>query len=126
MNNHNETIFFSPTKEYFTDEEVNGIDKFMKTPIVKGLVKVVGGDWNLAGDQIYEYESAILMNPTWFDLMSIAQQQSQVLKDTHHIWLEGFDVVGNQYVLAQDLGLSIDESSERKQKISTISLRLGS
>ena len=66
------------------------------------------------------------MNPTWFDLMSIAQQQSQVLKDTHHIWLEGFDIVGNQYVLAQDLGLSIDESSERKQKISTISLRLGS
>ena len=124
MNSHNKNIFFTPTEEHFSKEQVNGIDKFMSEPIVKGLVQIVGGHFD---GLTYEYESDIILNPTWFDLLSIAKQQSHWTEDTHHVFLETFEVLDAcKYIKASELGLSIDESSERKQNISLVSLFLGS
>tara|TARA_Y100000592_G_scaffold99158_1_gene174251 strand:+ start:182 stop:556 length:375 start_codon:yes stop_codon:yes gene_type:complete len=124
MTSHNKSIFFTPTKEHFSEEQVNGIDKFMNKPIVKGLVQIVGGHYD---GLTYEYESDIVFNPTWFDLLSIAKQQSHYLQDTHHVFLESFEIVNAfRYIKASELGLSNDETSERKQKITLVSLFLGS
>ena len=77
-------------------------------------------------EKAYEYESQYMLNPTWFELMSIAQQQSQQTKDTHHIFLENFDIVGTEYIMAKVLGLSGGKSGKRREKVTLVSLGLGS
>ena len=122
---HNSTILFSPMPKYFTDEQVKGIDKYMTLPISEGIVKFIDGEYCKV-DKEYEYESQYMFSPTWFEMMLIAQQQSQQTKDTHHVVLEDFDVVGHQYVLATEIGLSGGKSGKRKEKVTLVRLGLGS
>jgi len=81
----------------FTEEELSGIDKFMEEPIVDGIVRFVK-EKNSSG--LLMYRSRLIKNPTWFDAMNIAIEQSRKTKDTHHVWLEDFEIVGFQYELA--------------------------
>ena len=122
---HNTTILFSPMPKYFTDEQVKGIDKYMTEPIIDGVVQFIDGEYCDVGKE-YEYESQYMFSPTWFEMMLVAQQQSQQTHDTHHVWLENFDIVGNQYVLATELGLGGGKSGKRKEKVTLVSLGLGS
>jgi len=122
---HNSTILFSPMPKYFTDEQVKGIDKYMTEPIIDGVVQFIDGEYCKV-DKEYEYESQYMFSPTWFEMMLVAQQQSQQTHDTHHVWLENFDIVGNQYVLATELGLSGGKSGKRKEKVILVRLGLGS
>ena len=73
---HNSTILFSPMPEYFTDEQVKGIDKYMTEPIIDGVVQFIDGEYCKV-DKEYEYESQYMFSPTWFEMMLVAQQQSQ-------------------------------------------------
>jgi len=94
---YNREINFSPIEEYFTKEQVEGVDKFIKNPIVDGIVRFVKAE-NSSG--LLVYRSRLIKNPTWFDAMEIAIEQSRKTKDTHHVWLEDFEIVGFQYELA--------------------------
>ena len=122
---HNSTILFSPMSEYFTVEQVKGIDKYMTEPIIDGVVQFIDGEYCKV-DNKYEYQSQYMFSPTWFEMMLVAQQQSQQTHDTHHVWLECFDIVGNQYVLATKLGLSGGKSGKRREKVTLVRLGLGS
>ena len=122
---HNSTILFSPMKKYFTDEQVNGIDKYMTSPIVEGLVIFIDGEY-CDVDKEYEYESHIVANPTWFETVLVAQQQSQQTHDTHPIFLEDFVIEGIRWVLATELGLHGGKSGKRKEKVTLVRLGLGS
>lgn len=79
---------------YEIDEEkdipVDNLDKIA----VEGKVKFVNErDEFWGGQESKDWESEILINPTWLDVCVLANEMIQTTKDFHHVFLEGINVL---------------------------------
>lgn len=81
---------------YDTDKNnipINNLDNIA----VKGNVKFYQKKNKLYGENSKDFESKIIKNPTWFDIILLANDMIHTTKDNHHIYLEGIKKKNNKY-----------------------------
>ena len=81
---------------YNTDKNnipINNLDDIA----VKGSVKFYQKKDKLYGENSKDFESKIIKNPTWFDIILLANDMIHTTKDNHHIYLEGIKKKNNKY-----------------------------
>ena len=81
---------------YNTDKNgipINNLDNIA----VKGNVKFYQKKNKLYGENSKDFESKIIKNPTWFDIILLANDMIHTTKDNHHIYLEGIKKKNNKY-----------------------------
>jgi hypothetical protein len=81
---------------YKTDQDRIPIDNLDEVAF-EGKIRIREKKESYWGDKNSEdYESRVLENPTWLDLAVIANECIQTVRDFHHVFLEGFTVVGEE------------------------------
>ena len=72
--------------------DLEGVDR--DRPYVFTRREVEGAPWSHPAGR--DYKSRVYFGPTVFDLISSADESVDVTRDHHHIYLEGYEVVGDQ------------------------------